>query len=122
MFINKHKSVFLLLMTSVCVCVCVRAQVSELLRHQVESDRRDPGPVGSSTLSRREPEPPGRRSGGDGPSREHRFHGNRALTSPGQRQTCSKTRSIRKKQGDTPREESVRFLVQFAFLFVESVS
>lgn len=85
-----------------CVCVCV--QVSELLRHQVESDRRDPGPVGSSTLSRREPEPPGRRSGGDGPSREH--HGNRALTSPGRRQTCSKTRSIRKNKV-TPRGKSL---------------
>lgn len=56
----------------------VRPQVSQLLRHQVESDRRDPGPVGGAALPRRQSEPSGRGAGGDGTSREH--HERRALT------------------------------------------
>lgn len=57
-------------------------QVPELFRHQVQSDRRDPGPVGGPALPWRRPEWTGRRAGGDGPQRQqHHLHDQGPLSS-----------------------------------------
>lgn len=73
-----------LLELSLCLSL---SQVPELLRHQVQSDRRDPGPVGGPALPRRRPERAGRRAGGDGPQRRQpRLHDQGPLSG---RQTAS---------------------------------